>query len=186
MPDDTPDFGTASAVADAPDFGQDSDLPDFTQTLKPPLGFPDWETYEKAREQYTESQGSSDFLRAVGSDPKGFLKSLPADAAQLIEQGGAAALNTLRKVNQAGMPWEKPAMQPRFGAPGGVEDTSFKPGVPIWQPKGTVLQPEGNDLEKIWSSFLTPGNIVTFPFAGAKPSRLIFWPKPRREPLMQR
>lgn len=50
----------------------------------------------------------------------------------------------------------------------------FQAGKPLIEFEKTVLQPEGNPIERLVEGFTTPGMLASFPFAAAKPVQLAF------------
>lgn len=118
---------------------------------------------------------TDDFLRSIANDPTGFLKSLPADAADLVEQGAAAAFNI-----PAAMYREATGETPQRVqiSPTGITQADaplpFQPGQPVLPSDANALQPEGSDANRLLGGLTTPGNLALLPFAAAKPVQAYF------------
>src|SRR5579863_14996 len=178
------DFGGAPAAAapltfSAADFSAPVQTPGPAKPIAPPPGFQSWEQYDRAGHEFTAGQTSSDFLQAVATHPLGFLKALPTAASQIAETLGAHVLNTLRAVNNGGMPWNQPVLKVTRDDQGREHWSEgspepVQPGVPLWRPQGNVMEPDGNKLEQIVSGLTTPGMLATLPFSEAKPVQAYF------------
>ena len=136
------------------------------------------DAYQQAQMQaggrVDSGDNSNDFLTSIANDPKGFLKSLPADVMHGVGTAAAALMNYPVQLWRAdtGTPkttettTDEQGQQQMREVDAPLPFAAGQPIVSLHRP--TVLQPEGNDFSKLAEGVLTPENIALFPFGGSK------------------